>query len=321
LVDAKDIFIEKRRIPICNIPEISFGNMPNDGGNLLFSDEEKIAFLKTEPNAKKFIKPLLSAKEFLNNNKRWCLWLVDIKPNELDNLKEVLMKVHAVKKHRLDSERLATKKLADFPTLFGEIRQPKDTYILIPRVSSENRRIIPMGFFNKDFIISDTCLAIPNATLFHFGILQSTMHHTWVKNVCGRLESRFRYSNEIVYNNYPFPFNTTLKQIKAIEEKAQKVLDTRLEFPNSSLGKMYDLDKMPPGLVKAHNELDKAVDLAYGPQAFTSEANRMVYLFELYEKYMSDLFAKEKVKKLKKQFENLLSFVALVLPSYQLSFA
>jgi hypothetical protein len=296
LVDTKDIFIEKRRTPICGIPEISFGNMPNDGGYLIFSDDEKVAFLKAEPRAKKFMKPLLSAKEFLNNQKRWCLWLVDLQPIELDELKAVFKQIQGVKKHRLNSNRLATKKLADFPTLFAEIRQPNDTYILVPRVSSENRRVIPMSLFDKSYIVSDTCLAIPKATLFHFGVLQSSMHHTWVKSVCGRLKSDFRYSNEIVYNNYPFPFSPSHKQIKLVEEKSQKVLDARLEFPNTSLADMYDLDKMPPALVKAHNELDKAVDLAYRPQAFISEAKRMEFLFELYEKYTSNLFTNTKSK-------------------------
>jgi hypothetical protein len=154
--------------------------------------------------------------------------------------------------------------------------------------------------FSKDFIVTNSCSVIANASLFHFGILSSVMHIAWVKYTCGRLESRFRYSNTIVYNNYPFPDNPNEKQIKAIETASQKVLDARLQFPNSTLADLYDPLTMPPTLVKAHNELDKAVDLAYRPQAFTSEANRMVFLFELYEKYTADLFTKEKPKKQKK---------------------
>jgi len=299
LVDAKDIFVEKRRKSICNIPEIKFGSMPNDGGFLILTDNEKIEFLKKEPNAEKYIKHLLSAKEFLNNENRWCFWLKDINPSDLKSLPETSKRVQNVKDYRNKSTRLATKKLADFPTLFGENRQPNSDFILIPRHSSENRKYIPLGFFNSEYVPSDSCSFVSNASFFHFGILMSTMHMAWVKSVCGRLESRFRYSNELVYNNYPFPENPSEKQIKQIEEKAQKVLEVRSSFPNSSLADLYNPLTMPPILIKAHNELDKAVDAAYRTAPFTSEANRMVYLFELYEKYTADLFTKEKPKKKK----------------------
>jgi hypothetical protein len=297
LVDAKDIFVGKRRKPICNIPEISFGSMPNDGGNFLFTDEEKKEFLAKEPKSEKFFKPLISAHEFLNGHKRWCLWLKNANPTELKEAKLVTERVENVRKLRAESTRQATQKLASFPSLFGEDRQPNGDYVLIPRHSSENRKYIPMGFFDENSIASDSCLFIEGAKLYHFGILMSTIHMTWVKNMCGRIKSDYRYSNELVYNNYPFPENPSDKQVKAIETAAQKVLDARLQFPNSSLADLYDPLTMPPALVKAHNELDKAVDLAYRPQAFTSEANRMVFLFELYEKYTADLFSKEKPKK------------------------
>ncbi|MBV6485410.1 MAG: hypothetical protein KFKLKKLM_01973 [Flavobacteriales bacterium] len=300
LVDAKDIFIGKRRKPICNVPEISFGSMPNDGGNFLFTDEEKNEFLLKEPKSEKFFKPLISAHEFLNGYNRWCLWLKNANPTELKEAKLVTERVENVRKLRAESTRQATQKLAAFPTLFGEDRQPEGDYVLIPRHSSENRKYIPMGFFDENSIASDSCIFIEGAKLYHFGILMSSIHMTWVKNMCGRIKSDYRYSNELVYNNYPFPENPSDKQIKAIETSAQKVLDARLEFPNSSLADLYDPLTMPPALIKAHNELDKAVDLAYRPQAFTSEANRMVFLFELYEKYTADLFTKEKVKKTKK---------------------
>ncbi|MBE2190465.1 MAG: class I SAM-dependent DNA methyltransferase [Candidatus Kapabacteria bacterium] len=290
LVDAKDIFVGKRRKPICNIPEISFGSMPNDGGNFLFTDDEKNAFIEQEPKAEKFFRPLISAHEFLNGHKRWCLWLKNANPTDLKETKLVTERVENVRKLRSESNRQATQKLAAFPTLFGEDRQPSSDYVLIPRVSSENRKYIPMGFYNEDSIASDTCLFIEGAKLYHFGILMSTIHMAWVKTVCGRLKSDYRYSKDIVYNNYPWPENPTDKQVKAIETAAQKVLDARLQFPNSSLADLYDPLTMPPALVKAHNELDKAVDLAYRPQAFTSEANRMEFLFELYEKYMADLY-------------------------------
>lgn len=299
LVDAKDIFIGKRRKPICNVPEISFGSMPNDGGNFLFTDEEKNEFVAKEPNSEKFFKPLISAHEFLNGHKRWCLWLKNANPTDLKEAKLVTERIENVRKLRAESTRQATQKLAAFPTLFGEDRQPKGDYVLIPRHSSENRKYIPMGFFDENSIASDSCLFIEGAKLYHFGILMSSIHMTWVKNMCGRIKSDYRYSNELVYNNYPFPDNPNDKQVKAIETAAQKVLDARLQFPESSLADLYDPLTMPPALIKAHNELDKAVDLAYRPQAFTSEANRMVFLFELYEKYTADLFTKEKPKKTK----------------------
>jgi len=298
LIDAKDIFIDRKQKSICSVPDMNFGNMPADGGELLFTNEEKVDFLKNEPNAVKFFKEFISAFEFLNGKKRWCLWLEDIEPAELRNLELVKERVENVKKIREKSSR---PQLAKFPHLFAQITQPKHKdFILIPRVSSENRKYIPMGFFGAKDIASDTCLIVPNGNLFHFGILTSSMHMAWVKTVCGRLKSDFRYSKDIVYNNYPWPETPSEKQIKAIETAAQMVLDARLQFPNSSLADLYDPLTMPPALVKAHNDLDKAVDLAYRPQAFTSEANRMVFLFELYEKYTADLFTKEKPKKTKK---------------------
>lgn len=299
LVDAKDFLIDKNSNPICNVPKMSFGNMPLDGGHLLLSDEEKNEFILKEPKAEKFIKPLISAYEFLNGEKRWCLWLVDAEPSELKQSPEIMKRVESVKKFRLDSVAPSTQKFASTPALFRDRNQP-ETYILVPSTTSENRKYIPMGFFGKDDIANNSCHTVPNGTLYHFGVLMSAMHIAWVKSVCGRLKSDFRYSKDIVYNNFPWPENPTDKQVKAIETAAQKVLNARLQFPNSSLADLYDPLTMPPALVKAHNELDKAVDLAYRPQPFTSEANRMVYLFELYEKYTADLFTKEKTKKTKK---------------------
>ncbi|MCC6721541.1 MAG: class I SAM-dependent DNA methyltransferase, partial [Bacteroidia bacterium] len=203
----------------------------------------------------------------------------------------------AVQKWRLNSDRGNTKKLADTPTLFAEVRQPKTNYLAFPTVSSVNRKYIPIAFLSPNIIASNQLYVLPNATLFHFGVLTSIMHMSWVKYICGRLKSDYRYSASIVYNNYPFPEKPTDKQIKSIEEKAQAVSDARASFPNRSLADLYDPLTMPKELLKAHNELDKAVDLAYRSQAFTSEANRMEFLFELYEKYTADLFTKEKVKK------------------------
>ena len=296
LVDAKDFLIDKNSNPICNVPKMSFGNMPLDGGNLLLTDDEKNELVTKEPKSEKFIKPLLSAFEFLNGKKRWCIWLVNAEPSEIKQLPEIMKRVELVKKFRLDSVAPSTQKFATTPTLFRDRNQP-DTYILVPSTTSENRKYIPLGFFGKDDIANNSCHTVPNGNLFHFGVLMSAMHMTWVKHICGRLKSDYRYSKDIVYNNYPWPENPNDKQVKAIEAAAQKVLDARLQFPNSSLADLYDPLTMPPTLVKAHNELDKAVDLAYRPQAFISEANRMVFLFELYEKYTAPLLRVEKGKK------------------------
>jgi hypothetical protein len=297
LVDAKDLLINKSSNPICNVPKMSFGNMPLDGGHLLLSNNDKIEFIKKEADAEKYILPLISAYEFLNGQERWCLWLVDADPSELKRLPELLKRIELVKKFRLNSVAPSTQKFATTPTLFRDKNRP-DTFIVVPRVSSENRPYIPFGFFDKSSIVSDTCMSIPNANLFHFGILMSKMHMAWVKTTCGRLKSDYRYSKDIVYNNYPWPENLSEKQIKTIEEKAQNVLDVRASFPASSLADLYSPLTMPPALVKAHNELDKAVDAAYSKQTFTSEAKRMEFLFELYEKYTAGLFVKEKkVKK------------------------
>ena len=286
LVDAKNIFVDRRQNVICNVPEMNFGNMPADGGEFLFTDEEKNEFVAKEPKSEKFFKPLISAYEFLNGHNRWCLWLQDINPTELKSLPLVLERVQKVKAIREKSSR---PQLANIPHLFAQITQPKGLdFIVIPRVSSENRKYIPIGFFNSKNISADSCLIVPKGTIYHFGILTSKMHMAWVKSVCGRLESRYRYSKDIVYNNYPWPENPSDKQIKAIEIAAQKVLDARQQFPNSSLADLYDPITMPPVLVKAHNALDKAVDLSYRPQAFTSDSNRMEFLFSLYEKYIAN---------------------------------
>jgi hypothetical protein len=276
------------------------GSQPTDGGYFLFTENEKNEFLLKEPKAINFIKPLISAHEFINGEKRFCLWLVDAEPSELKQMPHLLNRIEGVRSMRLKSTKQATVKWADQPTLFTENRQPKSKYILIPSHSSENRKYIPIGFMTENDILNNSCLSIPNATLYHFGILHSIMHMKWINVVCGRLESRYRYSNEIVYNNYPWPENPSEKQIKNIEEKAQKVLHVRASFPTSSLADLYSPLTMPPALVKAHNELDKAVDATYSKQTFTSEAKRMEFLFELYEKYTAGLFVKEKkVKKAK----------------------
>jgi hypothetical protein len=301
LIEGKDILIDKKSNPICNVPPIFKGNQPTDGGFLILSEEEKNAYLTKEPKGEKFIKNLVSGREFLNGINRYCFWIID-SFNEIRELPILQERIKNCKENRLSSSFSDTRKLAERPYQFRDLKNP-EAFIVIPATTSENRKYIPFAFLNKDYIPSNSVYIISDANLFHFGVLMSAMHMTWVKHICGRLESRFRYSKDIVYNNYPWPENPNEKQIKAIETASQKVLDARLQFPNSSLADLYDPLTMPPVLVKAHNELDKAVDLTYRPQAFTSEANRMVFLFELYEKYTADLFTKEKPKNKNKSKE------------------
>ena len=287
LVEGDDIVIEKRRKPICDVPNISFGSMPNDGGNFLLTDEEKEELIKQEPLSEKYIKPLLSASEFLNGKNRWCLWLEDLNPNDLKSMSLVKQRVENVKKLREESSREATKKLAEYPTLFGEIRQPKTEYIGIPLNTSGNRIYIPFGYFPKDFISNNTMSVVAKSSLFHFGVLASIMHMNWIKYICGRIKSDYRYSNELVYNNYPFPKNVSEKQKKAVEEKAQNVLNIRSQFSDCSLADLYDPLSMPPNLKKAHQELDKAVDNCYGSKLFKNDKERIEFLFGLYEEYLN----------------------------------
>ncbi|MFM6510641.1 MAG: class I SAM-dependent DNA methyltransferase [Microcystis panniformis] len=301
LVDGSDIIINNRSLPLSNIPLMRFGSMPRDGGNFIFTEPEKEEFFKLEPKAEKWIKPYTGAQEFINGYSRYCLWLVDISPRELKTLPEVIKRVDKVKNFRLKSKAAATRKFAATPTLFCQIAQPDTNYLLVPRVSSERRKYIPIGFMNKNVIGNDQVLLIPNANLYLFGILTSEMHMAWVKYVCGRLKSDYRYSKDIVYNNYPFPENITDKQKQTVETCAQAVLDTRVKYPDSSLADLYDPLTMPPDLLKAHQKLDKAVDLCYRPQPFTSELNRIEYLFELYEKLTAPLLPTSKQKPAKRK--------------------
>jgi len=298
LVSGNDTFIIKRRGCICKVPEVSRGSMPNDDGSFIIKGEEEYKiFIKSEPNSKKFIRKYTGSDDFINNRKRWCIWLKDANPNEIKNSPLILERVEKVRKYRSESKRIATNKLSQFPTLFAEIRQPNSDYLVIPSVSSERRKYIPIGYESKNTIANTDVLIISNTTFYHVGVLMSEMHMAWVRHVCGRLESRFRYSSEIVYNNFPWPENPTEKQITQIDKAAQHVLDVRKEFPNSSLADLYDPLTMPPALVKAHNTLDKAVDLAYRSQPFINETKRIEFLFELYDKYTAGLFVNPKKKK------------------------
>lgn len=298
LVDARDIIIEKKSNPICSVPQMSFGNMPLDGGNLLLSDNEKKSLLDKDPKAEKFIRKVIGSQEYINGNLRWCLWLKDASPAELHDRPEIYKRIQAVKDFRLKSVAPSTRKFAATPALFRDRNLP-DTYIVVPGVSSERRKYIPMGFLTNKTVPTNLVHIIPNGKLYHFGMLISVMHMTWVNHVCGRLKSDYRYSKDIVYNNFPWPESPSERQIKAIEAAAQEILDVRSEFHSSCLADLYDPLTMPPALVKAHQNLDRAVELAYRPLPFTSEANRMEFLFALYEKYTAGIFSSKPKTKTK----------------------
>jgi len=289
LVEGPDVLVESRSNPLCNVPPIVFGSMPNDGGHLLLNSKEKRELLLECPEAKKFVRRFVGSEEFINAIERWCLWLVDAPPGELRRMKLVLLRIEQVKEHRESSKRETTRKLAETPALFGEIRQPKSRYLLVPRVSSEVRKYIPIGFNPPSIIASDATLVISKATRFHFGVLGSTIHMAWVRHVAGRLKSDFRYSAKLVYNNFPWPPDVSDAKRAAVEEAAQAVLDAREAHPDSSLADQYDPLSMPADLAKAHAKLDRAVDRCYRSQPFANERNRIEYLFKLYEQLTAPL--------------------------------
>lgn len=263
LVNAPDIFVESNKKPICDVPEMVKGSSPVDGGNFFLDQEEYNLFSEKEPQSLKYIKQFFGAREYLHNIPRWCLWLIHISPSELLKMPLVKERVDAVKNFRLSSTKKATRKYAEFPLRFMELRQPETNYILIPRHSSENRRYIPFGFVNSDIICGDANNMIPNATLYQFGVLTSNVHMAWMRTVCGRIKSDYRYSNDIVYNNFPWP-TPSVQQKQKIEQTAKAILDARLLYPDSSLADLYDEVAMPPELRKAHQNNDRVVMQAYG---------------------------------------------------------
>jgi N-6 DNA Methylase len=310
LVDAGNVVLPRRRSPICDVPEISIGNKPIDDGNYLFTTAERDEFLKLEPAAAKWFRRWLGAEEFLNGFERWCLWLGECPPSELRAMPHAMKRVQAVKLSRQKSKSPSTQKLADTPTRFHVENMPSTPYLVLPEVSSERRKFIPFGFELPSTLCSNLVKLAPNATLFHFGILSSTMHMAWVRTTCGRLKSDYRYSKDIVYNNYPWPtFKEKPAKVQvstaqaAIESAAQAVLDERAQFPGSSLADLYDPLTMPPALVKAHQKLDAAVDAAYaqdavhpGKKSYATDAERVAYLFALYQR-LTSLLPTDKMKK------------------------
>lgn len=263
LIEAPNVFVESRTASICNVPQMVYGNKPTDGGFLFLDRDEKEKVLKSEPQIEKYIKPIYGATEYINNKERYCLWLVGASPADIRKSPFISDRVENVKSFRLSSTKEATRKSADTPMLFQEVRQPNTEYIIVPRVSSENRKYIPIGFMNADIIVTDAVQFIPDADLYQFGVLTSNVHMAWMRAVCGRLEMRYRYSKDIVYNNFPWP-SPTEEQKAEIEKTAQAILDARELYPDCSLADLYDELTMPPELRKAHQANDKAVMKAYG---------------------------------------------------------
>lgn len=287
LIDGDNIFVESRSKPICKVPEIGIGNKPIDGGFYLFEKEEMENFISKEPAAHKYFHPWYGSREFINRKPRYCLYLGDCPPNELKKMPESMKRVQQVREYRLASTSSGTRKIADTPTRFHVTNMPARTYVVIPEVSSERRRYVPMGFMTPDILCSNLVKIVPNAELYHFGVLESNVHMSWMRAVCGRLEMRYRYSKDIVYNNFPWPTPTDAQKQK-IERTAQMILDARALYPGASLADLYDPLTMPPELLKAHQQNDRAVMAAYGispkDEAFRNEAACVAMLMQMYQK-------------------------------------
>ena len=290
LLDGENVFVESRSKPICNVPEIGIGNKPIDGGFYLFEKEEMEEFIKKEPSSKKYFRPWYGSREFINQKPRYCLWLGESTPAELKAMPHCMERVKAVREYRLASPSAGTVKLADKPTRFHVENMPKGHYVVIPEVSSEKRRYIPIGYLDDSKLCSNKLRLVPSATLFIFGVLESNVHMAWMRCVCGRLKSDYDYSIKIVYNNFPWPTPTEQQKAK-IEQTAQAILDARALYPDSSLADLYDELTMPPELRKAHQANDRAVMDAYGftkgTAARTSESACVAELMKLYQQKVS----------------------------------
>lgn len=299
LVEGSDVTVQNRSRPLCDVPEIGIGNKPIDGGRYLFDDEGKREFLLKEPAAEKYFRPWIGSVEFIHGYHRWCLWLGDATASDLRQLPECMNRVNEVRKLRLASKSIPTRKLAETPRRFHVENFPSGRFLVIPKVSSERRPYIPSGFLSNGMIVSDLCFILPHATSYHFGVLTSAMHMAWVRQVCGRLESRYRYSAKLVYNNYPWPLDATEAQQAKVEACAETVLTVRQNYLDAGqcLADLYDPLLMPRDLLKAHQALDRAVDRCYRPAKFNSERERVEYLFALYEQLTAPLAPSEKAKK------------------------
>ena len=300
LIEGADRAVTNRSGPLSDIPKMCWGNKPTDGGHFLLSPQEKTKLLEIEPAAQKFVRPYMGGFDFINGEQRFCLWLSDADASEIRKLPIVMARVEQVREFRANSRAESTRRYAKFPMLFRQIAQPNSDYLAVPEVSSENRPYIPIAFISKDVICSNTLQFVPDAKLYHFGILTSAMHMAWVKQICGRLKSDYRYSNSLVYNNFPWPESPSFKHRSDVETAAQSVLDARQKFPKATLADLYDPLAMPPALVKAHADLDRAVELCYRPQPFQNDRQRVEYLFGLYERLVAPLIAPAKKTRKKK---------------------
>ena len=282
LLDAPDILIDSRSAALADIPEMLYGNKPTDGGFLFLTPDERDAFIKAEPHNAKFVKQIFGATEYINNKLRYCLWLVGASPMDIRKSKFIMERVEGVRQFRLESTKDATRKSAETPTLFQEIRHPDSEYIIIPCHSSENRRYVPFGFVSPDIVVNNAVQIIPDASRYHFGILTSNVHMAWMRAVCGRIKSDYRYSKDIVYNNFPWPTPTDAQKA-AIEHAAQAILDARALYPDCSLADLYDEVTMPVELRRAHQANDKAVMQAYGFWgSVKTESDCVARLMEMY---------------------------------------
>ncbi len=281
LIDGPDVFVGSRSKPLCDVPEIGIGNKPIDGGNYLFEREAMEEFITLEPKSEPYFRPWYGAVEFIHQKPRYCLWLGDCSPAQLRSMPHCLKRVEAVREMRLASKSEGTRKLAERPTRFHVENMPKGNYIIVPSVSSERRSYVPMGFMPPEVFASNLVLIIPDASLYHLGVLESTVHMAWMRAVCGRLKSDYRYSKDVVYNNFPWP-EVTPEQRLAIEQAAQAILDARALYPDSSLADLYDPVTMPPQLRKAHRDNDRAVMTAYGFPTSLTEPEVVAHLFTLY---------------------------------------
>lgn len=287
LLDGPNVFIESRKQALCEVPEMVYGNKPTDGGFLFLTPEEYKGIIENEPEVRKYVRQIYGATEYINNKTRYCLWLVGASPAELRKSKFIMERVEGVRRFRQESPKEATKKSANTPTLFQEIRQPDSTYIIVPRHSSETRRYIPFGFVSPEIIVNDAVQIIPDADLFHFGVMMSNVHMAWTRAVCGRIKSDYRYSKDVVYNNFPWPTPTEQQKAK-IEQTAQAILDARALYPDCSLADLYDEVTMPPELRKAHQQNDRAVMQAYGFDVkTTTETSCVAQLMKLYQQLTS----------------------------------
>ena len=287
LIDAPNVFVDSRTKPICSVPDMVYGNKPTDGGFLFLTPEERESAIAAEPTIEKYIRQIYGASEYINNKKRYCLWLVGASPSDLRKSPFLMERVEGVRQFRLNSTKAATKKSAETPTLFQEIRHPDTEYIIVPRHSSENRKYVPFGFLPPNIVVNDAVQIIPSATLYHFGVLTSNVHMAWMRAVCGRIKSDYRYSKDVVYNNFPWPTPTEAQKTK-IEQTAQAILDARALYPDSSLADLYDEVAMPPELRTAHQKNDRAVMQAYGMSIKeTTESSCVAELMRRYQELVA----------------------------------